>query len=145
GAFVRRGILSLDSTSSGVTDAQIKSTAKAAAAAAARVDRRVQTLSLPAQRLGLNTLLVAAPASAPRFAGAPAAPSLAARQPPSRETAAQSFVEDLFRRDRVEMNGHGDPDTHITQPNMRKTHELVTTEQKVELRRRIFDYGFSIA
>jgi len=142
GAFVRRGILSLDAASSGVTDAQIKSTAKAAAAAAAHTDRRVQTLALPAQRLGLDTLIVAAPASAPRFAVAPAAPSIGPLETPSRETAAQSFVEDLFRRGRVEMNGHGDPDTRVAQPGVRKTHELVATDQGIELQRRMFDCGF---
>ncbi|HEV2722967.1 MAG TPA: hypothetical protein VG323_23280 [Thermoanaerobaculia bacterium] len=142
GAFVRRGILSLDAVSSGVTDAQIKSTAKAAAAAAARTDRRVQTLAVPAQRFGLDSLLVAAPASAPRFAVAPAAPSIGPLETPSRETAAQSFVEDLFRRGRVEMHDHGDPNTRVSQPGTRKTHELVASPQGIELKRRLFDCGF---
>lgn len=144
GAFVRRGILSLDAASSGVTDAQIKSTAKSFAAAAAQPERRVQTMALPAQRFGLDTLYVAAPASTPRFAVAPAAPSIGEIEAPSRETAAQSFVEDLFRRGRVEMHDYGDPDTRVCQPGTRKTHELVGNDRGVELQRRIFDCGFTI-
>jgi hypothetical protein len=142
-AFVRHGILSLDAVSSGVTDAQMKAAPKAFAAAAA-ADRRTQTMALPAKRFGLDTLVVAAPASAPRFAVAPAAPSIGELETPSRETAAQSFVEDLFRRGRIEMHDYGDPDARVCQPFTRKTHELVGSGGAVELQRRFFDCGFTM-
>ncbi|HKS25886.1 MAG TPA: hypothetical protein VJZ76_24050 [Thermoanaerobaculia bacterium] len=141
-AFVRHGILSLDAASSGVTDAQMKAAPRAFAAAAA--DRRTQTMALPAKRFGLDTLVVAAPASAPRFAVAPAAPSIGELPTPSRETAAESFVEDLFRRGRIEMHDHGDPDARVCQPFTRKTHELVGNDNGVELQRRFFDCGFTM-
>ena len=66
GAFVRRGILSLDAVSSGVTDAQITS-ARSFASAAARPDRRAEHMAVPAQRFGLKTLYVMAPGNTPHF------------------------------------------------------------------------------
>lgn len=142
GAFVRRGILSLEAASSGVTDAQIQSTAKSFAATAARGERRMQVMAMPARRFGLDTLYVNAPSGAPRFAVAAAAPSIGEVEPPSREAAVQSFVEDLFRRGRVEMGEHGDRDTRVSQPMLKKTHELVATNEGVKLQRRLFDCGF---
>lgn len=142
GAFVRRGILSLEAASSGVTDAQIKSTAKSFAATASHVDRRTQAMSVSGRRFGLGTLYVAAPTGAPRFAVAAAAPSIGEVEAPSRETAAQSFVEDLFRRGRVEMYDHGDVDARVSQPGVKKTHELVPAGDGVQLKRRMFDCGF---
>jgi hypothetical protein len=142
GAFVRRGILSLDAASSGVTDAKISSTAKSFAATAARPDRRTQPMAMAAQRFGLKTLYVAAPGSAPRFSVAASAPSTGEVEPPSRELAAQAFVEDLFRRGRIDMGDHGDADARVAQPNLRKTHVLVAADDGVQLERRTFDCGF---
>lgn len=141
GAFVRRGILSLDAASSGVTDGHIGS-AKSFAAAAARPDRRTQQMAMPAQRFGLKTLYVSAPGSAPRFSVAASAPSTGEVEPPSRELAAQAFVEDLFRRGRIDMGNHGDTDARVSQPTLRKTHVLVTADDGVQLERRTFDCGF---
>jgi hypothetical protein len=143
GAFVRRGILSLEAASSGVTDAQIQSTAKSFAATGwLKAERRNQPMAMPAQRFGLETLYVAAPSGAPRFAVAAAAPSIGQVEPASRETAAQSFVEDLFRRGRIEMHDHGDPDARVSQPGLKKTHELVPSADGVQLKRNTFDCGF---
>jgi len=142
GAFVRRGILSLDAASSGVTDSKISLTAKSFAAAAAHPDRRTQVMAMPAQRFGLKTLYVAAPGSAPRFSVAASAPSTGEVEPPSRELAAQAFVEDLFRRGRIDMGEHGDADARVSQPNLRKTHVLVKSDDGVQLERRTFDCGF---
>jgi hypothetical protein len=141
GAFVRRGILSLEAASSGVTDAQIQSTAKTFAATAA-ADRRIQPMAIPGRRFGLGTLYVAAPSGTPRFAVAAAAPSTGEVEPPSREAAANSFVEDLFRRGRVDLHEHGDADARVSQPGLKKTHEVVTSGDGVLLKRRLFDCGF---
>jgi hypothetical protein len=142
GAFVRRGILSLEAVSSGVTDANIESTAKSFAATASRVERRTQPMAMPGSRFGLDTLYVAAPSGPPRFAVAAAAPSIGEVEPPSREAAAQSFVEDLFRRGRIDMHEHGDPDARVSQPGVAKTHELVAAKGGVQLQRTRFDCGF---
>ena len=94
------------------------------------------------KRFGLSTLYVAAGGSAPRFSVAAAAPSVGEVEPPSREVAAHAFVEDLFRRGKIDMGGHGDPDQRVAQPHIRKTHELVVSDSGVKLQRRTFDCGF---
>jgi hypothetical protein len=143
GAFVRRGILSLDAASSGVTDARIASTSASFAASPARAERRVQNMAVPAQRFGLSTLYVEAPGNTPRFAVAAASVVTSGDlEPPSREVAAQAFVADLFSRGRVDMRDHGDADTRVAQPGLRKTHELVKADDGVKLQRVSFDCGF---
>jgi hypothetical protein len=142
GAFVRRGILSLEAASSGVTEAKTPSAARALSAAPTARQRRTEMMAVPARHLGRATLLVEAPAAAPRFAVAAAAPSFGELQAPSRAEAIRSFVEDLFRRGRVDMGGHGDHDARVSQPQLKKTHELVATDGGVRLRRLKFDCGF---
>jgi hypothetical protein len=141
GAFVRRGILSLEAASSGVTESGT-STRRASMAVSSRGERRTQLMAVPARRFGLETLYVVATANAPRFAVTSAAPSVGEIEPASRETAAEAFIEDLFRRGRIDMAQHGDVDTRVSQPHLRKTHELVRTDDGVKLERRMFDCGF---
>jgi hypothetical protein len=146
GAFVRRGILSLDAASSGVTDAKIASMSASFAASPARPERRErreQHMAVPAQRFGLGTLYVEAPGNTPRFAVAAASFATSGDlEPPSREVAAQAFVADLFSRGRIDMRDHGDADTRVAQPGLRKTHELVKADDGVKLERVSFDCGF---
>lgn len=54
------------------------------------------------RRYGIDTLLVAAPATAPRFSLASAAPSVGQLEPAGREYAASAFVEDLYRLGQLE-------------------------------------------
>ncbi len=143
GAFVRRGILSLEAASSGVTEAKGVTAARRAIAGGEPAERRrAQPMSLDAKRFGLSTLYVTTGSAARRFSVAAAAPSIGEVEPPSRELAAQAFVEDLFRRGKIEMGQHGDPDQRVAQPLIRKTHELVASGSGVKLERRTFDCGF---
>jgi hypothetical protein len=142
GAFVRRGILSLDAASSGVTDAHIASASKSLAATAPRTERREQHMAMAAQRFGLKTLYVMAPGNTPHFSVAAASPTGGEVEPPSREVAAQAFVTDLFSRGRIDMGQHGDPETRVAQPDLRKTHELVAADDGVRLERLKFECGF---
>jgi hypothetical protein len=143
GAFVRRGILSLDAASSGVTDGRVASMTASFAASPAGADRRMAQMAVPAQRFGLSTLYVEAPGNTPRFAVAAAAVNTSGEvEPPSREVAAQAFVTDLFSRGRIDMGQHGDADARVAQPGLRKTHELVKADDGVRLDRLSFDCGF---
>jgi hypothetical protein len=88
-------------------------------------------------------LYVEAPGNTPRFAVAAASVVTSGDlEPPSREVAAQSFVADLFSRGRVDMGDHGDAETRVAQPGLRKTHELVKADDGVKLERVSFDCGF---
>ncbi len=142
GAFVRRGILSLDAASSGVTEATIASASKSLLATAPRTERREQHMAVPAQRFGLKTLYVMAPGNTPHFSVAAASPTGGEVDPPSREVAAQAFVTDLFSRGRIDMGQHGDTETRVAQPDLRKTHELVAVDDGVRLERIKFECGF---
>jgi hypothetical protein len=146
GAFVRRGILSLDAAASGMAEAGAGSGAAAPAlgitAAADAVDSTLQFMALSGRRFGIDTLLIPAPANAPRFSVASAATDVGEIPPVGRESAAKSFVEDLFRLGRVDMGAHGDPESRVSQPNVGKTHELVSDNGAVRLERRTFECGF---
>ena len=144
-AFVRRGILSLESAASGATQTAAPPTARAlaATAAAAAAPPEAPVMAISALRYGFDKpLYVVAPGHAPHFAVAAAAPSVGSVEPASREVAAQSFLEDLLRRGRIDIAEHGDPDAVVAQPLRRKTHELVEHEDGVRLARRYFDCGF---
>jgi hypothetical protein len=145
GAFVRRGILSLESAASGVTQAATPPTARAlaATAVAAAAPHASAVMAISTLKYGFDKpLYVEAPGGAPHFSVAAAAPSVGSVQPASREYAAQSYVEDLLRRGRIDVSQHGDPDARVAQPYRRKTHELVEHEDGLKLARRFFDCGF---
>lgn len=145
GAFVRRGILSLDAAASGMAESGAGAGAAPGmgiTAAADAVDSTLQFMALSGRRFGVDTLLIPAPANAPRFSVASAAPDIGEVQPAGRESAAKSFVEDLFRLGRVDMGAHGDPESRVSQPNVGKTHELVADNGNVRLERLTFECGF---
>jgi hypothetical protein len=139
-AFVRQGILSLDSVAAiGGTAAAPGARGTAAAAAPSTPPR----LRLAGSGYGLSAdLLVAAPSDPKRFAVAGAAPSVGSVDPPSHDRAAALFVEDLFRRGRVDVGPHGVADAVVSSPLARKTHELRAEAGGVYLARRFFDCGF---
>lgn len=145
GAFVRRGILSLDAAASGLAEAGVTAATPAALGISAVADGAESTLQLMAmagRRFGVDTLFVAAPANAPRFSVASAAASTGEIEPAGREYAATAFVEDLFRLGRVDMGNLGDLATRVSQPYVGKTHELVNANGAVSLERLTFECGF---
>jgi hypothetical protein len=145
-AFVKRGILSMESASSGVTATvdrrQVRAFAQTNATARSQP---VVMMAMGAHQFGLQQpLYVEAPGGAPHFSVAPSSPKTGALEPVSREVATASFVEDLFRRGRIDVADHADPDTRIVHPNRRKTHELVPHAAGVKLVRRYFDCGIDV-
>jgi hypothetical protein len=55
---------------------------------------------------------------------------------------AQYFLEDLFRRGRVDLGDHGDEESRISHPFAKKTHRLVRSGSGLALERLRFDCGF---
>ncbi len=154
-AFIRHGILSLDSASSltgpqAVGIAQSFAASRTAAAPLAPV-----SMNLDGGRFGLagRTLVcqVAShsqtPAAAraitsaatPGFAAAADAPAMVGYD----HQAAESFVVDLFRRGRVSVGPLTTPETSIEHPMHHKTHQVVERNGDLELLRIQFDCGFN--
>ncbi len=105
--FVKHGILSLDSANAVVDSPAGAPVARAMtvkAAAAAAAERR-PLMPLSGRRYGLaEDLLVPALAETKRFSVAGAAADVGGVVSSSHDQAARSFVEDLFRRDKVEVD-----------------------------------------
>jgi hypothetical protein len=146
-AFVRRGILSLESATMQVSAPTIATSAPATSMTAAlpvkKAAMTAQPLSIPSARYGLERpLRVQAPSEEPRIAVMSAARSVGPVAPPTGMRAAESFVEDLFRQGRIDVGAFGDPDTRIEHPYTRKTHELEAAGNELQLVRRFFDCGF---
>lgn len=132
-AFVRRGLLSLES----------------AAARTPRVARDVpQDAPLPLVRLagaalglGRRVVVVRAPAAGPSLSSHAA--GLRARPAPAAtpDEAARAFVEYLLRRGRVDLGRHAERGRAAAHPRTRKTHTLARQAGRLALVRRCFDCG----
>jgi len=145
-AFVRRGILSLDSASMPVTAAapvRPRTRARALGIAGAAGGAEPNAMTIASARYGLNRpLRVIAASEEPRIAAMASAKSLGPEPPPTSIRSAEAFVEDLFRQGRIEVGNFGDPETRIYNPFSRKTHEIEGDGQELKLTRRYFDCGF---
>lgn len=150
GAFVRHGVLSLEAAAAIVGPPMPVSPVAAAAGIVEIVGAGDGTnllppVAVPAASLGLNaaTILCEAPGEVGGYAvAAAAALDTGSLVPPSHIDAARFFLEDLFRLGRVDVGEHGDPDTRISQPTVRKTHTLQSTNAGPMLVRETFDCGF---
>ena len=145
GAFVHHGILSLQAATAVSGMRAETAPARSITAAAAQPAASLPRISLPAADFGLGTmqLYVNGPSEAKRFAVAAAAPEGGALAPSSSDEAARAYVEDLFRRGRVEVGTRVEAARQLSQPFRAKTHELRTQDGGVFLARRMFDCGFS--
>jgi hypothetical protein len=103
----------------------------------------VQRLALPQDAFGLRgDLLVDVPVQARRFGVAGSLPDIGSATVPGAEQATASFVEDLFRRGRIDIGDAAGPDAPLAHPARTKSHELRETEGGFALVRRHFDCGF---
>lgn len=141
-AFVRRGILSVQAASAITSKPAVRP--KTLSIAAASNSAKLPKIPISVDEYGIRgqKILVCAPAEKRRLLTAPAHLDIGTATPPTEEMAAKSFVEDLFRRGRVDVGIHGDKQVRMTHPRARKTHELVQRPNGLELSRRIFDCGF---
>jgi hypothetical protein len=148
-AFLRRGILSIDSVSAtaGLPAAAASDAGSRRAFAAVGTGSpagEVARLALSGERYGLGSrpLFFAAPIETRRFQVAAAAPDLGAVQPRSAQRVANAFVEELFRRGRVDTAGQVDERAGVVHLRAHTTHKIVTDETgTMTLVRERFDCG----
>jgi hypothetical protein len=142
-AFVRRGLLSLDTaaapTGPGVSRSMALSATAEPAAAALRLSGAV--FGLP-EELELE---VQAPGAARRFMAQAASFGPGPATAPDLDRAAQGYVADLFRRGRVHLPPAGQRRDGIANPIATKTHELERDGRTLRLVRLRFDCGFDCA
>lgn len=142
-AFVKHGILSLDSANAVASSPEAAQPAQAMAAFS-NDEREQPLIALAGQRYGLSEdLLVAAPAEVKRFSVAGAAPDVGAVEPPAQDKAARSFVEDLFRRGNVFVTHH-QADQNRSVPASHLTHSVRKHPEGLVLVRELFDCGYRI-
>ena len=170
GAFIRHGVLTLGSVTEGAGASGVGMAGAAlgivggagtrAAGARGITSRRglldanmgvaslraaLPTIALSASQFGLGdrALMVQCAGQTKRFSVVSAGIDLNPAAPPSYEKAAQSFVEALFHRGRVEVNQarYANSKTAIRHPFSKKTHALVEVEDHLELQRLKFDCG----
>ncbi len=143
-AFVAHGILSLEAAVALASEPGASRRGIVAAAAAAPPPTApLPRMGLAGGNYGLESdLFVHAPSQTKTFAVASAAPDLRSVEPPSDDHAAASFVEDLFRRGRIDLQTHGVEGSAILNPLGRKTHQIARENQRLVLGRLIFDCGF---
>jgi hypothetical protein len=132
-AFVRRGILSLETAASPQVGEPL-----ATAAAAAPTD--LLRVAISGQRAGLGDrpVLVEAPVEPWRIQARSSMVATSLSSPASSESAANSFFEFLVRRGRIDFGMLKGPLVHR---HVRKTHVLVEAGDALALLRRRFDCG----
>jgi hypothetical protein len=141
GGFVSVGALSVQSAADLGSDERL---AAAPALAGQNGDDQLPRISLTGGAYRLpSDLLVRAPAQPRRFGVASGTSDTGNAQPPPPEQAASSFVEDLVRRGRIDVEEGDTGDAPII-PAAYTTHEIRTADGGLELRRTRFDCGFGV-
>jgi hypothetical protein len=157
-AFIRHGILSLQSARAMVAaniarptgESAVTGGLKIAPAETAKETKNLPLLPLESADYALDdtmgALHVYAPAESPNYMAASAAVDIGSVAEPTPAEAAKSFVEDLVRLGRVDFSSNEKlaakglhPFDH---PLARKTHVVVNTKQGFVLHRLRFDCGF---
>jgi hypothetical protein len=141
GAFVRKGILSLQAaaTVSGVP----KQAARSFAAARTSAPVDLPRVAISAAGYGLSKGIVTVHAAAEhKRLGVTGASASGASQPRSPQSAAESYTDDLFQRGHVDVGEHGDPGAGLHHPFSIKTHKIVEEKGELVLKRVTFDCGF---
>jgi hypothetical protein len=143
-AFVRQGILALQAMTSTTVTETPRRRGVAAAAPAGGPDTPLPQVRFVGLDYGLEGDLVCETAAqSKRFGVAGAALSLGSLEPTAPDRDAQLYLEDLFRRGRIDIGEHGVEGRAPTSPFTRKTHALSDGGGGLLLRRRYFDCGFS--
>lgn len=144
-AFAEHGLLPVETAASIAAGSQAERL-QDPGPAAARLEPALPQMEFAGSRYGLGAeLYVDVPTPSMLFAVAGAAPSWGGLRPGTSEHAAASYVEDVFRRGRVEFGEDVDEyqGTCLVSPMGRKTHRLERHEGKagLYLRRLFFDCG----
>jgi hypothetical protein len=144
-AFVRRGILSLQSASAigGLSTTVATPKGIAAAATAVAEEAPLARIALDGNRFGLGSRpILVTTASHPRSVSVYAAASNGEQlTPPSADAAATAFVDDLIRRGKVELPQRRGVSAGLVSHRSLKTHRLVAGDEGLVLQRMLFDCG----
>jgi hypothetical protein len=141
-AFVRRGILSLETAAfPQVVEPVTGTSRRMAALTGPDASPSLTRVAISGQRAGLGdrAILVEEPAEPGRIQARSSLVASSTSAPVSSESAANSFFEFLVRRGRIDF---GDLRGPLVQPHVRKTHVLVPEGDALALLRRRFDCGF---
>lgn len=145
GAFVRRGILSLQAAAT-MDNARPPAPrrAKAFAAAAGPERRELPLAAISAAAYGLKkaALKVHTAGEPKHFAITSASLTMGPVEPRSAQNAAESYTEDLFQRGHVAVGDHADPKAGYHHPFSFKTHKIFEKSGELVLKRISFDCGF---
>ncbi len=137
--FVRRSILSLQSAST----MHLFPQARAIVAPMVAEASSLPTIALPARQYGIDGfLLVEAATQARPFAAFASAADASSISPASGLSGAQTFVDDLFRRGRVDYANAVPHVAQLDHGNRIRSHRLVKTDGGARLERVLFDCGF---
>jgi len=143
GAFVRRGILSLQAAATIENDRpQATRRAKAFAAAPDRGELPLAAISAAAYGLKKSALRVHTAEEPKHFAVTSASLTMGPVEPRSAQNAAESYTEDLFQRGHVSVGEHADPEAGYHHPFSFKTHKIFEKSGELVLKRISFDCGF---
>lgn len=144
-AFIKRDILSLHSATSVEALGTAAMSMYGAAPLSTQDAYEPTPMAFDGSYFGLGTraLLVEAPSQPRRIAASAAANEFGSLQAPSSEAAARGYIEDQFRRGRVDCTGVV-ADEHRIDPLMGfKTHRLVEMKGAVQFQRVLCDCGLS--
>lgn len=140
GAFVRKGILSLQAaaTLSGVP----KQSARGVAAIRGSAPE-LPRLALSAAAYGLRKPVVRVHvAGEVKHLGVTGAAFIGAAKPRSPQEAAEAYTEDIFQRGHVDLSEYADPTGGLSHPHSFKTHKVFEEKGELVLKRITFDCGF---
>lgn len=139
-AFVRRGLLSLESAT-----ARRRGAPRRARAAATAEPLPLVRLAGAAFGLGRRVLAVHVPGATAVVTAVGAALSSGEARTATPDEAAQAFVEYLVRRGRVDFGRHAERGHVAAHPRTRKTHVVAQQAGRLSLVRRCFDCGLDPA
>lgn len=142
-SFVKHGILSLAAAAAKTSLLPEGLSMSAAPEPSEAPELPMAEIVASAYGLGVDRILVHAPSEPVRFQAFGAAPDLGEAPSHGQAEDAQFFLEDLFRRGRVDLGDNGDEDSRISHPFSKKTHRLVrSSDGGLALQRIRFDCGF---
>jgi hypothetical protein len=141
--FVRHGILAVRSAAAVGTDEGLQA-ARAVAASVELTDTELASVALDGGAYALpKDLMVRSPSQPQVFRVAGGMADTGASRPPAADQAASSFVEDLFRRGRVEVRDLDAESAPLISPLGLKTHAVRPADGVLVLERLTFDCGFA--
>jgi hypothetical protein len=144
-AFVKYGILSMTSALSMPTPAAPAPRRSLLDAGQGHQDEELAAITLSGVGLGFNEDLIVYASSEPkRFAVSAAAVDVGNAQGSTHDRAAASFVEDLFRRGRIQLPDSIGPSTSLVRHTGLQTHQVRREGGAITLRRRLVDCGIHL-